>query len=102
MSLVRRGARRIVVDGQAYAWQVRRKPTYCQAAFANGLNVAIALADGGGRVLLVERNEPHPSNLLREVAVPVTPGQVADWIRQARQRGWDPRANGSAFRLKAN
>lgn len=30
MALVRKGARRIVVDGTAYRWRLRRRPTYCQ------------------------------------------------------------------------
>jgi hypothetical protein len=30
MALGRKGARRIVVDGTAYRWRLRRRPTYLQ------------------------------------------------------------------------
>ena len=36
MAMRKRGSRRIVVDGAAYRWRIRRRATLCQADYGNG------------------------------------------------------------------
>ena len=41
MAIPKRGARNIVVDGQAYRWYVRRKPTYRQGLCDSSMQLAV-------------------------------------------------------------
>lgn len=50
MSLPRKGLRSVEVDGIAYEWSIRKKPTYSQAALNTSMIVAIQMAEGSGHV----------------------------------------------------
>lgn len=99
MALSRTGARRIVVDGTSYRWQLRRRPTYSQALSWTPCTFAVELADAPGAMLVVTTNEPHPSNLLGREAKPALPSHVAHAIALALREGWAPAAPGSPFHL---
>jgi len=102
MSISRRGARTIVVDGSSYLWSIRRKPTYAQGNAWSGLRVAVELAESGRRVLMVKVRDAHPSNWMGVEVDPIPPGNVADWIQAALHRGWTPNEKKSPFILNAN
>ncbi|WP_431987202.1 hypothetical protein [Streptomyces griseoflavus] len=99
MALVRKGSRRIVVDGTAYRWRLRGRPTYSQGLARSPCTFAVERADTRGATLLVTTDQPHPSNWTGRVAEPVRPSRVAAAVRLALRDGWTPTAPGSAFHL---
>ncbi len=94
MALVRKGSRRIVVDGTAYRWRLRRRPTYSQGLAWSPCTFAVEHADAPGTTLVVTTNQPHPSNWVGREAKPVLPADVAEAIELALRAGWAPAAPG--------
>ncbi|MFJ7063178.1 hypothetical protein ACIQVA_36905 [Streptomyces microflavus] len=99
MALVKKGSRRITVDGRIYRWKIRRKPTYSQVLIWSPLTYAVEYEEAPGSTLVVTTNQPHPSNWFDAPASPVLPSQVADTVRTARDRGWAPETPGPPFQL---
>ncbi|GAA3887929.1 hypothetical protein GCM10023084_45620 [Streptomyces lacrimifluminis] len=99
MALGRKGARRIVVDGTAYRWRLRRWPTYSQALSWTPCTYAVEHADTSGTTLLVTTDQPHPSDWFGREAKPVLPSDVAGAIGRALHEGWTPTDPGSPFHL---
>ncbi|MBL1116179.1 hypothetical protein JK364_27835 [Streptomyces sp. 110] len=99
MALVRKGARRIIVDGTAYRWRLRRRPTYCQGLAWSPCTFAVEHADVPGTTLVVTTDQPHPSNWLGREAKPVLPSDVSQIIQLALREGWTPTAPGSPIHL---
>lgn len=99
MALGRKGARRIVVDGTAYRWRLRRRPTYFQGLAWSPCTFAIEHADTSGTTLVVTTDQPHPSNWIGCEAKAVLPSDVAQAIECALREGWNPTAPGSPFSL---
>ncbi len=86
MALVRKGSRRIVVDGTAYRWQLRRRPTYHQALAWWPCTYAVEHAEPG-TTLVVTTNQPHIGNWFGRPGSAVLPSDVADVIKAALQQG---------------
>ncbi|WAZ19026.1 hypothetical protein STRCI_000045 [Streptomyces cinnabarinus] len=99
MALVKKGSRRITVDGVSYRWRIRRKPTYSQALAWSPLTYAVELADSPGSTLVVTTNQAHPDNWMLVPPSAVVPSAVAEGIRCARSLGWAPKSTGSPFHL---
>lgn len=100
MSLPKKGLRRIVVDCQRYRWTVRKSPSYAQALANSPLTFAVEAAEESGSVLYVKLARVRPDNWLElSSSPPITPAEVARFIRQALQSGWDPIKPGSAFEI---
>ncbi|QLE70533.1 hypothetical protein FGW37_01960 [Streptomyces rectiverticillatus] len=99
MALPRKGSRRIVVDGVAYRWRVRRRVTYGQGMGWSLLAYAVEHAESPGTTLVVRTGRPHPGNWIRRPAPPVLPAHVSAAVRAARARGWTPEAPGPPFLL---
>jgi hypothetical protein len=99
MALVRKGSRRIVVDGRAYRWQLRGRPSYGQALCESPCTYAVEDYDQPGKTLVVTTDQPHSSNWFGRPAAPVLPADVARAIRQALEHGWDPAGHGAPFLL---
>lgn len=99
MALVRKGSRRIVVDGTAYRWRLRGRPTYFQGMAWSPCTFAVEHAETPGSVLVVTTNQPHTSNWIGREAEPVLPPDVAATIRLALRGGWAPATPGSAFHI---
>lgn len=99
MALGRKGSRRIVVDGTAYRWRLRRRRTCFQALAWTPCTFAVEHADNRGTTLVVRTDRPHPSNWFGREARPVLPSDVARIIQLALREGWTPTAPGSPFRL---
>ncbi|MCF4139469.1 hypothetical protein L1856_25910 [Streptomyces sp. Tue 6430] len=99
MALVRKGSRRIVVDGTAYRWRLRGRPTYFQGLAWSPCTFAVEHADTPGMTLVVTTNQPHPSNWIGREAEPVLPAGVAAAVRLALGEGWTPTAPGPVFHL---
>lgn len=99
MALVRKGSRRIVVDGTTYRWRLRGRPTYFQGLTWSTCTFAVEHADSPGTTLVVRTDQPHPSNWIGREAEPIRPSHVAVVVRLALSEGWTPTAPGSAFHL---
>lgn len=99
MALVKRGSRLINVDGTAYRWRLRGRPTYDQGLVRSPLTYAVELADTPGATMVVTTSQPHPSNWFGTQGSPILPAQVADIIRTALTGGWTPASPGSSFHL---
>ncbi|MET9119384.1 hypothetical protein ABZX38_35050 [Streptomyces longwoodensis] len=99
MALVRKGSRRIVVDGTAYRWRLRGRPTYDQGLVWSPCTFAVEHADTPGMTLVVTTDQPHPGNWIGRGAAPVLPSDVAVAVRLALRGGWTPTTVGSAFHL---
>ncbi|MFV0134711.1 hypothetical protein ACLGIH_16000 [Streptomyces sp. HMX87] len=99
MALGRKGARRIVVDGTAYRWRLRRRPTYSQGLAWSLCTFAVEHADTPQSTLVVTTDQPHLGNWIGYEAKPVLPAEVAQAIERALREGWTPTAPGSPFHL---
>ncbi|MFF5494084.1 hypothetical protein [Streptomyces aquilus] len=101
MALGRKGARRIVVEGTAYRWRLRRRPTYFQGMAWSPCTFAVERADstGPGATLVVTTDQPHLSNWLGREGKPVLPSDVARVIEHALRAGWAPSSPGAPFHL---
>ncbi|WP_351231552.1 hypothetical protein [Streptomyces sp. NPDC002133] len=99
MALVKKGSRRITVDGTTYRWRLRGRPTYDQGLVRSPLAYAVEHAKTPGTTLVVTTNQPHPSNWFGTQADAVLPSDVADSIRTARADGWAPERSRSPFHL---
>lgn len=103
MATRRTGSRPITVDGVAYRWRIRRRATNCQADYGSGkLHVAVELAERSGAVLVLVTDRPHPRDWSTEVAMSITPSDVAGWVRLAVRLGWIPFEQGPQFHLDLN
>jgi hypothetical protein len=99
MALPKKGTRKITVDGEGYRWMIRKQPTYGQGAFASQMTFAVEKIREPQRTLVVTTKVPRPDNWLRTPSASVTPAHVAEAIREARGRGWEPGLPGSAFMM---
>ncbi|PCC72498.1 hypothetical protein SAMN02745121_09074 [Nannocystis exedens] len=100
MSIPKRGARRIIVDGQEYGWQLRRRPTPDQRSGRTPLLLAVAARDRDGPALLVRLHRPHPGNQVGLTSAAVTPREVAELVREGLRAGWQPARPGRQFILE--
>ncbi|UWE13060.1 hypothetical protein [Actinacidiphila bryophytorum] len=99
MALARKGSRQIVVDGTAYRWRLRGRPTYYQGLAWRPCTYAVEHVGTPGTTLVVTTDQPHPSNWIGLDASPVLPSDVAAAVRRALHGGWNPSAPGSAYHL---
>ncbi len=99
MAIRKKGARRIVVDGEPYLWRVRQKPSYIQGLGWTSLTVAVQHATASGTTLVGRVRRPRLDNWGELPSAPVIPSEVADLIRQAIAAGWQPRVPGKQFIL---
>ncbi|MES2464485.1 MAG: hypothetical protein V4671_28320 [Armatimonadota bacterium] len=103
MAIPKRGTRKIVVDGQAYRWYIRRKQKYWQTFGEFGTGLAVEAEGGHGSLLIVSvpRFFPRLDWSPDDPLIPVVPGDVARHIRLALKQGWEPNATGGTFCLSA-
>jgi hypothetical protein len=101
MAIRKAGSRRIVVDETAYCWRIRRRATNGQTDYGGGtLHIAIGLAEQRGSVLVLLTDRPHPKDCVERQIVPITPADVAWWIREALRSGWIPERPGPQLVLR--
>ncbi|MEL6112840.1 MAG: hypothetical protein AAFR20_08550 [Pseudomonadota bacterium] len=98
MAIPSRGSRKIVVEGEEYRWLVRKKATYSQADYGAGkIHVAIEHAKEKGSTLHIQTDRTHPKDWGTVSVAPVTPLDVARWIKMAIEIGWNPKKPGPTF-----
>jgi hypothetical protein len=94
MSIPRTGSRQLIVDGIAYRWRVRSRPTYAQALAQSRLTVAVQVSDGSGRALHLHLPTARVDNWLHSPGYVVMPRDMERWIRFALSQGWTPTSKG--------
>jgi hypothetical protein len=94
----KKGSRRIQVDGRAYAWRIRKRPTYGQAVLGGTMRVAIQ-SESGGATLVVDLDIQRPDSWIAPVPVSVTPAIVQKIVATALAAGWEPEVPGPAMAL---
>lgn len=101
MAIPKKGSWHIVVDDENYRWLIRRKATYSQTDYGGGkLHVAVEkvlLDNPKGSTLLIISDRPHPKDWGAEDVRPITPYDVATWIREAIASGWQPDQSGAMY-----
>ena len=107
MALAKKGSRSLTVDGVAYRWSVRRKPTYCQEMGWSHLSFAVEAASAGLCILHVITQATRADSVANlsgtadmTANMAITPALVAHCIRRALEHGWQPLQRGSAFELR--
>jgi hypothetical protein len=100
MTIPRTGSRQLVVDGVAYRWRVRSRPTYAQALAQSGLTVAIQVSDGSGMALHLRLPTARVDNWLHAPGYVVMPRDIERWIRFAISQGWSPSGSGPPLSLQ--
>jgi hypothetical protein len=101
MTLTKKGSRRIVVDGQEYRWQIRRKPTYSQDCEYGTMTVAVERFTNPGSALTIDTGRYRLDSCIwryRTDGQSVTPSEIAQSIRDALAAGWRPADKGKLFR----
>ncbi|GIJ79073.1 hypothetical protein SAMN05443287_101528 [Micromonospora phaseoli] len=99
MTLTIKGSRHITVDGVAFRWSVRRRPTYCQANGWSPLTFVVEQAEQPGALLVASLPCAHPGNWFGLPSQPVLPAMVALGVRQALAASWRPSRPGPAFKI---
>ncbi|MER6574522.1 hypothetical protein [Nonomuraea sp. NPDC001023] len=99
MAIPKKGSRLITVDGTAFRWRIRHKPTYCQGNSWGPMTFAVEVAGASGRVLLVSLPCSRPDAWWGEQTMAIRPALVTATIRTALTHGWDPRQAGNAHEL---
>lgn len=96
-----KGSRPLTVDGTAYHWRLRGRPTYDQGMAWSPMTYAVTAAYPAGptTTLVVTTPHPHTANWVGRASAPVRPADVAAAVRTALARGWTPTAPGSPFLL---
>jgi hypothetical protein len=123
MSIPKKGTRKIIVGAEPFIWLIRKKATYIQSCYPEGLiNIAIEHAQEPGSNLIIETDRLHPEgfSFADGELVPVQPqdesaeirlwrieqrypinsilpSDVALWIEQALEIGWMPKKSGKPF-----
>lgn len=98
MALSRKGARRIVADGTAYHWRLRRRSTYFQALSWTSSTFALEHAGAPGTALVITTDQPRASSWFGGETKPVLPSdvvlaiEVAHPVRVGPQRRRAPRS----------
>lgn len=97
MAIPKKGTRKIVVDGVAYRWYIRRNGDYHGA-----LTVAVELAaNDSASILVVDFHTPRPGSFTALFygypKISITPKDVVTHIRAALAAGWNPLQPGSPF-----
>ena len=100
MTIPRKGSRLITVEGVAYRWSVRPRPTYSQGLGESPMTFAVVDDESPGSTLVVSLDTARPDNWLHQPAGAVTPAIVEHAIRMAIAAGWRARQDGAPFSLR--
>lgn len=99
MAITKKGSRRILVEGSAYRWAVRSRPTYAQALGQSPTSFAVELEGIGQTTLVVTLSTNRPDAWIDSTASTVTPSTVERAICAALRQGWRPSERGTPYVL---
>ncbi len=99
MSISKRGARPITVDGVRYLWRIRLQATYWQDMFSSPLLIAVQSAAEGARgVLVIDTAMKRPDSCFGGHGGGISPAQVRDMILRGLAEGWEPQSGRMTLR----
>jgi hypothetical protein len=101
MALPKKGSRKIIVDGLTYRWYICRKPSYGQAFLGvESMTVAIQRdTEEPVTNLWIHLHRSRPDAWFSD-RTPITPKNIAQYIRTALEKGWQADRAGKPFILK--
>jgi hypothetical protein len=99
MTLAAKRSRQITVDGVAFRWKVRGRPTYSQGNGWIPLAFVAEHAERPGALLVATMPYACPDNWMGLPAAAALPGTVASAITQALAGGRRPAVPGPPFAL---
>jgi hypothetical protein len=102
MATRKTGSRRLLVDGIAYRYRIRHRATFAQTDYSGTLHLTVELAEQPGSVVVLDTDRPHPADCIPRPVIPVRPSDVAGWIRQALQAGWNPENPGPQLHARVS
>ncbi|WP_444905024.1 hypothetical protein ACJJIU_10020 [Microbulbifer sp. CnH-101-E] len=93
MSIPKKGSRKIEVEGKAFRWTIRKKPTYSQATSPDhGLKAAVEKYENPASILNINFQVPRNDSWESLGKVEIGPRHIAQCIKEALSSGWDPDA----------
>ncbi|MBB3733248.1 hypothetical protein [Nonomuraea dietziae] len=90
MAMPTKGSRLISVDGTAFRWRIRHKPTYGEGNGWSPLTITIERTEEPGRVLVVSLPCARPDNWHGERTIAVRPALVPDASGEPSNRDGTP------------
>jgi hypothetical protein len=97
MAIVKKGSRRIVVDGVQYRWSIHDKPRHDPPIGDSYLPCSVERAvEQPGAILIITFRIDYDYKRGKNLT-PILPSQVANAIRGALEAGWQPLAPGKQF-----
>lgn len=102
MSIVKKGSRKIIVEGREYRWTIRKSPSYGQAIDESNLTLAAELFEEPGSTLVVTFPFARPDSWISSGKRSVKPSDVEQSIKLALENGWLPDLDGKSFQLRFN
>lgn len=99
MTLQKKGSRRISIDGVAYRWAIRDRPTYMQGIGHSHIGIAVERVDAPLAILRIVVPALRKDNWLLAPGYVVKPSDLARWIPKALTAGWMPHVQGATFEL---
>ena len=101
MSIPKKGSRKISVDGHAYRWSIRKKPTYSQSISVGfDFTAAVELYDSPGATLVISFPYTRPDSWILPSNESITPSDIEKAIVMALNNGWTPAKAGRTFHLE--
>ena len=108
MAILKKGSRRIVVEGQIFRWRVNERSSKLDGIWSSWLTLVVELAEASGSKLIVSNSQPFSEDWFKLQAVwqtvppiPIFPSQVATLIQKAIKSGWEPKKQGKPFILNS-
>lgn len=102
MGLIKKGSRKITVDGIVYRWRYPPKPNQNHEDAYPGVVVTVQQLDcNDGSILALNFNRYHMSGAWGEPKLrkPVLPSEIARCICEAIKTGWQSNVPGKQFIL---
>lgn len=106
MAILKKGSRRIVVNGQAFRWRVNERSIKLEGILSSQLTLVVELVETNGSKLIVNSSQPFTEDWFKHRHVwqtvgpiSILPSQVATLIQKAIETGWEPKKQGETFIL---
>ena len=94
MAIAKKGSRKIEIDGVAYRWVIRGKPTYSQAINESNLSAVVELFENPASKLVIDFLKPRSDSWLTPSKTEIGPSHIESSIRKAITLGWQPTKKG--------
>jgi len=100
MAIAKKGSRKIEIDGVAYRWIIRGKPTYSQAINQSNLTAVVELYENPVSKLIIDFLQPRSDSWVTSSKTEIGPSHIESSIRKALSKGWQPSKKGGNLEVK--